>query len=190
MVSHRAQLRWIDSYAEHWAVWEETRAVLSSQLDPAVSLIAHAIAEDHKILLCGNGGSATDAMHLAAEFVVRFVADRKAYPAIALTADSAILTAAGNDYGYPQVFARQVDAYGRSGDVLIAISTSGRSRNVLEAIATAKQRGLGTIGLSGRQGLNCDVDIQVPSAVTARIQEMHILIGHLIVEELEARLPP
>lgn len=179
-----------DSVHQHRSVLEGLQAVLASQLDPAITMLAHAIAEDKKVLLCGNGGSATDAMHIAAEFVVRFVTDRKAHPAIALSADNAILTACANDYGYEKVFRRQVEALGRSGDVLIAISTSGKSRNVLEAIATAKHQGLGTIGLSGKQGLNCDVDIAVPSSVTARIQEMHILIGHLLIEGLEARMPP
>lgn len=175
---------------DHLEALDETRTVLASQLDPAITLLAEALAAGKKILLCGNGGSATDAMHIAAEFVVRFVTDRKAHPAIALSADNAILTACANDYGYEHVFRRQVEAYGQSGDVLIAISTSGKSRNVLEAIATAKHQGLGTIGLSGSTRLNCDVDIAVPSIVTARIQEMHILIGHLLVQGVEGRLPP
>jgi D-sedoheptulose 7-phosphate isomerase len=180
---------WAESLDDHFALMMKVSGMLRAYFDPAVTLIAHALVHEHKVLICGNGGSACDAAHLAAELVVRFVNDRRPWPAIALT-DPAILTAAGNDYGYQYVFKRQVEAYGLPGDVLIAISTSGKSRNVLEAIATAKARGLGTLGLSGSNPLGCDVDIAVPSLTTARIQEMHILCGHLIVEELERRLPP
>ena len=163
--------------------------VLHALYDPAVTMLATAIATGHKVLFCGNGGSACDAMHLAAELVVRFVADRKAYPAIALTADGAILTAGGNDYGYERVFSRQVEAYGQPGDVLVALSTSGKSKNVLEAILTAKHMGLGTLGLCGRAPMSCDVDLCIPSNVTARVQEMHILVGHILIEGLEEMLP-
>lgn len=180
---------WHRSIDQHLATLHKLSAVLHFALDPAVDMVAHALVAGHKVLLCGNGGSACDAGHIAAEFVVRFLTDRKAYPAIALT-DSVIITATANDYAFERIFARQVEAYGQAGDVLIALSTSGKSRNVLEAIATAKRMGIGTIGLSGVHALNCDVDIAVPSVITARIQEMHILCGHLLVEELEARLPP
>lgn len=180
---------WVDSFNAHQELLVRTASQLAVFLDPACSMIAHALVEGRKLLICGNGGSACDAAHIAAELVVRFVHDRRAWPAIALT-DPAILTACGNDYGYDQVFKRQVEALGQAGDVLMALSTSGKSRNVLEAIATAKARGLGTVGLSGINRLGCDVDIAVPSTTTARIQEMHILCGHLIVEELERRLPP
>lgn len=181
---------WQQSNVEHAEVHMGMVAVLHAHLDPAVSMLEHCLLEEGKILLCGNGGSATDAMHLAAELVVRFHADRKAYAAIALTADSAVLTAAANDLGYQRVFARQVQALGQPGDVLVALSTSGKSVNVLDAIALAKHQGMRTLGLSGARHLGCDVDIAVPSTTTARIQEMHILCGHLIVEELERRLPP
>lgn len=176
--------------AEHLTAVGETLAVLAAYFDPAVTMLATCLTEGGKILLCGNGGSATDCMHLAAELVVRYKNDRLAYPAIALTADAAILTACANDYGYEKVFARQVEAYGRAGDVLVAYSTSGKSRNVLEAIAVAKHRGLSTLGLSGKTPLGCDIDLAVPSTTTARIQEMHHLCGHLLIESLEARLPP
>lgn len=179
----------LKTLASHQHLIERTAAVLSAQLDPAVTMLTLALSEGHKILTCGNGGSAADASHLAAELVVRFVNDRKAYPAIALASDAAILTACANDYGYHRVFARQVEAHGESGDVLIAFSTSGTSRNVLEAIVAAKFRGMPTLGISGECGMGCDVDIAIPSTITARIQEASILIAHLLVEGLEERLP-
>lgn len=171
------------------AVLVNLEAVLAATLDPAVTMLAEALIEDKKVLFCGNGGSAAMANHLAAELVVRFVADRRAHPGMSLAADNAVLTAAGNDFGYDRVFSRQVDAYGRTGDVLVALSTSGKSRNVLEAIAWAKHRGLRTLGLCGPTPMACDVDICVPSTVTARVQECHLLIGHLLIEGLEARVP-
>lgn len=177
-----------EAIGAHRSLLDATAGVLAIYLEPALSLLAHALVEGHKVLLCGNGGSAMDAEHIAAELVVRFVADRRAYPAIALNS-TANLTACGNDYGYDRVFSRQVEALGQTGDVLIAISTSGKSRNALEAIAAAKRLGLGTIGLSGASPLGCDVDIAVPSVTTARIQEMHILIGHLLVEGVLGRIP-
>lgn len=161
---------------------------LHTELDlsfaPASALLAGVLKEGSKVLTCGNGGSATQASHLAAELVVRFLTDRPAFAAIALN-DPAVLTATGNDYGFERVFSRQVEALGRPGDVLVAFSTSGLSRNVLEAIATARHRGLRTLGISGRVGLNCDVDIRIPSVNTARIQECTLLLIHLLCESLE-----
>lgn len=180
---------WEASLLDHADTVHRLGGVLASQLDPAVSMLEFALKAGNKILLCGNGGSASDAMHLAAELVVRFVNDRKAYPAIALVADPAILTACGNDYGYQRIFSRQIEAYGEAGDVLIAFSTSAKSKNVLEAVARAKFQGMPTLGVSGKTGLGCDVDIAIPSTVTARIQEATILVGHLIIEGLEERLP-
>jgi len=178
-----------NSIQSHRGILGQLEAVLAAHFDPAVSLLAHAIVEGKKILICGNGGSASDASHFAAELVVRYFRDRRAYPAIALASDLAIVTACGNDYGYNRIFARQVEALGQAGDVLVALSTSGKSVNVLEAIATAKRQGMATLGLSGANAMGCDVDIAVPSTITARIQEMHILCVHLFVESLEARLP-
>jgi D-sedoheptulose 7-phosphate isomerase len=180
---------WLQSVADHQNAVQETIAVLEVNRDPAVTMLATALFEGGKILLCGNGGSACDAMHLAAELVGRFYLDRKAYPAIALAADPAIFTALGNDYGYEKVFARQVHAYGEAGDVLVALSTSGKSKNVLEAIVAAKYLGLRTLGITGRHTMGCDVDIAIPSVNTARIQEATILVGHLLIEGLEERLP-
>lgn len=149
-----------------------------------------------KILLCGNGGSAADAQHLAAELVIRYRSSvkRPAIPAIALTVDPSIMTAGGNDIGFEHVFARCVESYGRQGDVLVAISTSGNSLNVLKACEQAKQQSLTVVGLLGSGGgiiaRLCDQSVIVPSAVTARIQESHILTGHIWCEMIEEQLFP
>jgi len=136
-----------------------------------------------RIFLCGNGGSAADAQHIAAELVCRFQDTRKALPAIALTTDTSALTAIGNDFGFKQIYARQIDALGQSGDLLIAISTSGASENVIAAVHQAKQQGLTTLGLLGRDGGEMatlvDHPLIVAAGETARIQECHILIGHI-----------
>ncbi len=154
-------------------------------------LLAQVALDSGLIMLCGNGGSAADSQHLAAELVVRLRSsvDRRAIGALALTVDTSILTAGGNDYGFEHVFARQVEAYGREGDVLIAISTSGNSENVIAAVEQAKADDMHTIGLLGGDGgeLKDLVDdyVLVPSSVTARIQEAHILIGHIWCEMIE-----
>jgi phosphoheptose isomerase len=162
----------------------------------AAALARATLAGGHKLLLCGNGGSAADAQHIAAELVGRFVRERAPLPAVALTVDSSILTAVGNDYGFEQIFARQVRALGEPGDLLVAISTSGRSPNVLEAVKAARARGLAVVGLTGQgqgdgAGDNrlagaCDVCVRVPSRVTPRIQECHIAIGHILCETVDA----
>lgn len=148
------------------------------------SLCRIAIMKGNKIFFMGNGGSAADAQHLAAEFVGRFEKERPGLPAIALTTDTSILTAVGNDYGFSQVFSRQIAALARSGDVVVGISTSGNSVNVVQAIAAAKEIGAVTVGLTGESGGQlaevCDLCIKVPSRSTARIQEAHILIGHIV----------
>src|SRR5207249_172580 len=150
----------------------------------AAALIARCLRSGGKLLLFGNGGSAADAQHLAAEFVGRFRIERQALPAIALTTDSSILTAVGNDYGFDQIFARQIQALGRPGDVVIAITTSGNSPNVIEGVKAAKRGDLKTIGLSGKDGgllaKEADVTITIASPSTARIQECHIGVGHLL----------
>jgi D-sedoheptulose 7-phosphate isomerase len=143
-------------------------------------------------MLCGNGGSAADSQHLAAEFTGRFSKDRPPIAAVALSTDTSALTCIGNDYSFNDIFARQVQALGKAGDCLIAISTSGNSGNVLAAVAAAKSLGISTIGLLGRDGgklkAQCDVSIVVPSQVTARIQEAHILIGHSLCGAVELKL--
>ncbi len=154
--------------------------------------LASVIAQGGKILFCGNGGSAADAQHLAAELVVKLQNDRRPLPAIALTTDTSILTAAGNDYGFREVFARQVLALGTKQDALVGISTSGQSENVLAAITAAKGKGVCTVGLLGRDGgaiaQACDFAVVVPEHDTQRIQECHILIGHLWMELIEYEL--
>lgn len=152
-------------------------------------LIATTLAQGGKLLLFGNGGSAADAQHIAAELVGRFVRERAPLPAIALTTDTSAITAIGNDYGFDQIFSRQVMALGRRGDIAIAISTSGRSPNVLAGVETARKLGLATIGLTGGEGRPLadavDVAIVVPSDDTARIQECHITVGHLLCEMVD-----
>jgi len=161
------------------------------QFDPAVGQLAQCLANDRTIYVCGNGGSHNQASHLATEFVVRFKTDRRALAAHALGADVGLLTACANDYSYDQIFSREIEALGRPGDVLIGISTSGKSPNVNRAISIARHKGLGTIGLSGIKGLESDpdLDLRMPSDNTARIQELHLLICHMLVEAVEATVP-
>ena len=153
-----------------------------------------ALGNGRKVLFAGNGGSAADAQHLAAELVSRFAYDRPGLPAFALTTDTSVLTAIGNDYGYDQLFARQIEAVGVAGDVFFGISTSGRSPNVLSALDAARAKGLVTVGMTGHAGGQmpgrCDYLLRVPSDSTPRIQEGHIAIGHAICQIIEARLFP
>src|SRR6266545_7923842 len=159
-----------------------------------VDRVSAALGAGNKVLLAGNGGSAADAQHLAGELVSRFAYDRPGLPAFALTTDTSVLTAIGNDYGYEQLFARQVEAVGSAGDVFFGISTSGRSPNVLSALDAARAKGLVTVGMTGRAGGQmpgrCDYLLRVPSDSTPRIQEGHIAIGHAICQIIEARLFP
>jgi D-sedoheptulose 7-phosphate isomerase len=158
----------------------------------AAALIAQCLRRGGKLLFFGNGGSAADAQHLAAEFVGRFQIERRPLPAIALTTDSSILTAVGNDYGFDQIFSRQVQALGQPGDVAIGISTSGNSPNVTGAIRQAAKQHLKTIGLAGKDGgslaRGVDVSIIVASTNVARVQECHITIGHILCELVETEL--
>jgi len=164
-------------------------ANLSPEIIKAGELIIDTIDQDGKILVCGNGGSASDAQHFAAELVGRFEHDRRALPAIALTTDTSILTAVGNDYGYEAVFVRQVAGLGSGSDLLIAISTSGNSKNINLAVETAHQMGIKTVGLTGRKGGEllklADVSIVIPHDITARIQEAHIFILHFWASMVE-----
>jgi len=159
----------------------------------AIDLVVDALQADRKILLFGNGGSAADAQHIAAEMVGRVLGERKGMPAIALTTDTSALTAIANDYGYDAVFARQIEALGRHGDVAIAISTSGKSPNVLKAVDVARAAGLKTIGLTGGDGgpLASRVDVSLcvsASRLSFRIQETHIMAGHILCELVDRRL--
>jgi len=174
------------------------RILVDDRLLTAISEVADACVEalraGGKILFAGNGGSAADAQHLAAELVGRFAYDRPGLSAFALTTDSSVLTAIGNDYGYEFLFARQVEAVGASGDVFFGISTSGRSPNVLNALRAARTKGLTTVGLAGLQGGEmleaCDYLLQVPSEATPRIQEGHALVGHIICRLIETKMFP
>jgi D-sedoheptulose 7-phosphate isomerase len=169
---------------------------LLKNLEPEVSRVADLIGEcfrtGNKLLMCGNGGSAADASHFATELVVRFTKDRRALPAICLASDSGILTACGNDYGFDKIFARQVAAFGRAGDVLICFTTSGNSKNVLCALEEAKARKLKTITFLGRDGGSTigigDIDLLVKDDSTARIQEGHQLLIHALCEIIEAQI--
>ncbi len=157
-----------------------------------IECIWESMQQGGKLLICGNGGSAADAQHLATECMVRLEAERAPLPAIALTTDTSLLTAAGNDYGFETIFARQVAGLGRPGDVLLAISTSGNSPNVVRAVEEAHRRGLRTLGLLGRDGGRLKdmvhIALVVPSSNTQRIQEVHITIGHILCGTLERRI--
>jgi phosphoheptose isomerase len=165
---------------------------LDSQVAKAADLIEQCLRAGNKLLVCGNGGSAADASHFATEFVVRFMTDRPAYPAICLAGDGGLLTAAGNDYGFDEIFARQVAAFGVPGDLLICLTTSGKSRNIERALQEAKARKLKTITFLGRDGGStigmADVDLLVRGDLTARIQEAHQLLLHVLCETIEVRL--
>lgn len=177
----------------------ETKRSAREQLPAAVVTAGEAITRcllaDGKLLGCGNGGSAGDAMHIAAELVNRFELERPALPAIALTADTPTITAIANDYDYTQVFARQIQALGTEGDILLAITTSGRSPSIVAAVTAAHDRGLGVIALSGKDGGDVaallgpsDVEIRVPSDSTARIQETHLLVIHCLCDLIDRQL--
>ena len=177
------------------AIWDDHLGVatalrsLAPDVDRVVAIMARSMAAGGALLVCGNGGSAADAQHIAAELTGRFFHDRKPLAALALHGNTSSLTAIANDYGYDLVFAREVGAHGREGDVLLAISTSGNSPNILQAIEAAREKQMVVIGLTGegggKMGDLCDVCLRVPSTSTPRIQECHILIGHTICELLE-----
>jgi len=173
----------------HKQTIEKTIAELQNYIYTACVMVSEAIVDGKKLLLFGNGGSAADAQHIAAELTGRYKSERKGLPAIALTTDTSALTAIGNDYGYKEVFKRQIEALANKGDIVIGISTSGNSKNVIKALKKAKKKGCKTIGLSGKDGgeMNevCDINIVVPSNDTPRIQEMHILIGHIICQSVD-----
>jgi len=165
---------------------------LTADVSSAVDLICASLADSGQLFVAGNGGSAADAQHIAAELTGRFKRERQPLRAMALHGNTSALTAIGNDYGYEHVFARELSAHARPGDVLLAISTSGNSANILRVIEAARKHKVGVIGLTGGSGgkmrSTCDLCLCVPSKSTARIQEMHITIGHAICELLEERL--
>lgn len=177
-----------DRFTDHLDVFSKTMDQMDVIQEIANRCIV-ALNSGNKILFCGNGGSAADSQHLAAELIGRFKKERRSLASIALTTDTSILTAVANDYDYDAVFARQVEGLGRSGDVLIGISTSGNSKNVVKAVEMARNTGMHTIAFTGEGGGKlaelCDLILAIPSTVTARIQEMHILAGHIICELIE-----
>jgi D-sedoheptulose 7-phosphate isomerase len=179
----------VNSLLEHQSVIGGLLAEGLEAIERGGREIYRALSQNRKVLLCGNGGSAADAQHIAAELVGRFEVERRALPAIALTTDTSALTAVSNDYGYERIFARQVEAQASAGDVLVCLSTSGESDNVLAAAMTARQRGCRTVCLTGAKGKRlaslCDVSVLVPSARTCRIQEAHITIGHIWCEMID-----
>ncbi|HSW21276.1 MAG TPA: D-sedoheptulose 7-phosphate isomerase [Burkholderiaceae bacterium] len=180
-----------DHLAEHRALFAQLDA-LAGDVQRAADRIVDALRAGGKVMFCGNGGSAADSQHLASEFTGRFVDDRQPLAALALSTDSSALTCIANDYAFDQVFERQLRGLGRKGDVLVAISTSGRSLNVQRAAIAARELGIGVIGLLGRDGGTLkalsDVALVVPSHTTARIQEAHIFIGHTLCALVEATL--
>ncbi|MBK7412650.1 MAG: SIS domain-containing protein [Ignavibacteria bacterium] len=185
-----------DLIAESVATKQQLASERTSDIRICGEMLATCAASNRLIMFCGNGGSAADSQHLAAELVVRLRGgiERRAIAALALTVDSSVLTAGGNDYGFDNVFKRQVEAFGTEGDVLVAITTSGTSKNIVMAVEEAKKRGVLTIGLLGGTGGilkdMCDASVVVPSTVTARIQESHILIGHIWCEMIEEAIAP
>ena len=178
------------------ALVRHTRAVsllhgVASQMLLLCQIVVKCLRAEGKIFFCGNGGSAADAQHLAAEFTGRFLRDREPYAAMALHCDTSTLTAIGNDYSFEDIYARPLHALGRRGDVLIGISTSGKSKNIIKALRIGKERGLYTVLLTGKKALQppcCDLILRAPSDDTPRIQEMHILLGHILCELVEDSL--
>jgi D-sedoheptulose 7-phosphate isomerase len=174
------------------ATAERAALQLEGEIARALAMVQDTVARGGTLFFCGNGGSAADAQHLATEYVVRYMRNRRAYPAIALTTDSSLLTAAGNDFGFDQVFARQVEALARPGDLLIIHSTSGNSPNVLLAADAARQRGVAVLALSAKDGgalrARADLCIVVPTDRTDRAQEIHLCIQHAICDAIEATL--
>lgn len=178
-----------------FSVIDEHSAVISklkldtATIEQACELIVSTLGSGNKLMLCGNGGSAADSQHIAAEFVVRYSKERRALPAIALTTDTSILTAHSNDYDFSTVFSRQIEALGREGDCLIAISTSGNSANIIEAAKVAKLQGIKVIGMTGEDGGSLkdlvDINVAAPTTVTARVQEVHILAAHWWCESVD-----
>lgn len=184
--------RVVKSLSQSARLAQQTAQILGTAIVQAAETVVAALQQGHKVLLCGNGGSAADAQHIAAELVGRFQVERQGLPALALTTDTSILTSVGNDYQFEQIFARQVKALAAPGDVLLAISTSGNSENIACAVAAATAIGVSTIGLLGKDGGKIagmvSLPLVVPAAETARIQEVHITIGHIVCEFVDRAL--
>ena len=185
----------IDNFNESIQVKSESVELLAPLIANAAQLVAGSLLEEHKILSCGNGGSAADAQHFSAEMLNRFEMERPGLPAIALTTDSSTLTSIANDYQYADIFSKQVRALGQPGDVLLAFSTSGESHNIIHAIDAAHDKNMNVVALTGRDGgqiadlmQDMDIEIRVPSWSTARIQEVHIMIIHSICDLVDRQL--
>ena len=180
------------SYEVKQALYEDN--TLLTQLEKVVKLSVKLYEGKNKLILAGNGGSAGDAQHISAELVGRYKFDRPSLPALALTTDTSALTAIGNDYGYDKIFSRQLEGMGQKGDIFIGISTSGNSLNIIEAFISAKEKGITTVALTGRDGGEmvkmADIALVVPSNSTPRIQESHILIGHILCDLIEQEIFP
>jgi len=178
-----------EEFSSHLETINKVIGSMESDIETASTIIVDSLKNGNKILLCGNGGSAADAQHIAAELTGRYKTERRGLPGIALTTDTSALTAIGNDYGYDRVFDRQVESLANKGDVIIGISTSGNSKNVVSALKLGQELGCKTIGFTGRDGgtMNnvCDINLVVPSDNTPRIQEMHILFGHTICQIID-----
>jgi len=191
-LTHEQDALLTNAFESHERLCKATQESCSTTVTKLASMIISSLTEGKKVIWMGNGGSAADCQHLAAEFVGRFTRERKALPSIALTVDTSILTAIGNDYGFDAVFSRQIEALASPGDVVIGISTSGNSPNVLNAMLIAKEKGCATVAFTGETGGKlapiCDLTLKIPSKVTARIQEMHILCGHILCDIAEEAL--
>ena len=176
----------------HLEVINLTIETMQEKLERASLLVVETLRNGNKILLCGNGGSAADAQHIAAELIGRYKSERRGLAAIALTTDTSILTSVGNDYGYDRIFDRQIEALANKGDLIIGISTSGNSKNIISALTVGKEIGCKTLGLTGNYGgiinKTCDINLIVPSIDTPRIQEMHIVFGHIICQIVDNEL--
>ncbi len=183
---------WSAEQNAHQEAFEKTFATLQSEFSALLDACATAIENGNKIIFFGNGGSASDAQHLATELTIRYITDRAPIAAISLTTDTSSLTAAGNDFGFDYIFSRQLEALGKAGDVAIGLSTSGNSANVLKALEAAEKIDITTVGFSGKDGGQmekvCDILLTIPSNSTARIQEMHITMGHMLCGALEQKL--
>ncbi len=179
-------------FDQHRAAMDATQGTLAEPFARLVGVSASAVRDGGKIMLFGNGGSAADCQHIATELAARYISDRAPIAALALTTDTSMLTATANDWSFDDIFARQVEALGKPGDVVIAISTSGKSENVIRGLVMAKEKGLHATGLSGKGGGGmadlCDPLLLVPSDITSRIQEMHITLGHMLCGALEQEL--
>jgi D-sedoheptulose 7-phosphate isomerase len=192
LLAHDAEALLQAELREHRTVFEAVTEMLSGPFFETLAILETGLRRGGKLLLFGNGGSAADAQHIAAELTIRYQSNRPSISAIALTTDSSVLTACGNDLGFDALFERQIAGLGRMHDVAVALSTSGKSANVLRGLRQARSMGLSTVGLGGATGGEmpglCDACVLVPSSVTARIQEMHIMIAHMWCKSLELRL--